>query len=181
MTLNRNENEVNVSLKRIEKLDSLLKQLSNHYSEIESEIISKENIFDALNLSLKDKYNWEHPLDFWDLEITYQEAKKILSEFDFRSVLFKIESELDIIPEDLLMKFKVQIKSKGLIWIIHKYDADPFPSNPHAHQTGSGLKLDLSNGKCYKKKTLVTTIKKKDLIIIRNEAEKNFKLPKLKL
>ncbi len=79
------------------------------------------------------------------------------------------------------MQFKVQIKSKGLIWIMHKYDADPFPSNPHAHQMGSGIKMDLKNGKCYRKKVFVTTIKKKDLIKIRTQAVKNFDLPELEI
>ena len=68
-----------------------------------------------------------------------------------------------------------------MIWIIHKYDAAPFPSNPHAHELGSGLKLDLSNGKCYRKKLQVHTIKKKDLIKIRNQAKNNFTLPKLEI
>lgn len=78
------------------------------------------------------------------------------------------------------MNYKVQIKRKG-IWLIHKYDTDPFPSNPHAHLIDSNIKLDLSNGNCYKKRELVYSIKKKDLLMIRDEAEKNFKLPNLDL
>ena len=175
------DKDANESLNKIAYLDKILNNLSAYYSNQKSKSISRGAIFDSLYLCLKNKYDWEHPLDFWGLEITYEEARSVLSDFDFTSVLFKVESERDIIARDLLMQFKVQIKSKGLIWIIHKYDADPFPSNPHAHELVSGIKLDLKNGKCYRKKVLVTRIKKKDLIIIRNQAEKNFDLPELEI
>jgi len=174
-----NEKEINDSLNRRSELDSILNKLSEYYSSLEKESITREDIFDSLYLILKDKYDWEHPLDFWDLDINYTEAESLLSDFNFKTVLFKVESNEDIISHDLLMQFKVKIKSKGLIWLIHKNDADPFPSNPHAHQMDSGLKLDLSNGKCYKKTKLVSMIKKKDLIIIRNQASRNFDLPEL--
>ncbi len=175
------DKEANKALKKIESLDTILNDLSNYYSELGSMTISRGDIFDSLYLMLKDKFEWEHPLDFWDLDITYNEAKNVLSEFNFKAVLFKIETERDIIPSELLIQYKVHIKSKGLIWIIHKYDADPFPSNPHAHEMGSDIKMDLKNGKCYRKKQLVSIIKKKDLIIIREKAEKNFNLPELEI
>lgn len=175
------DQETNKSLNKIENLDKVLNDLSDYYSELKSQKITRDDIFDSLYLSLKDKFEWDHPLDFWDLDIPYEEAKNVLSDFNFETILFKIETERDIIPDDLLMQYKVQIKSKGLIWIIHKYDTDPFPSNPHAHEMGSGIKMDLKNGKCYRKKQLVTTIKRRDLIIIREKAEKNFSLPQLEI
>ncbi|MDR6844099.1 hypothetical protein [Flavobacterium granuli] len=175
------DKEVTKSLNKIENLDKILNDLSRYYSELKSETITREDIFDTLYLCLNIKFDWEHPLDFWDLDISYDEAKNTLINFDFKTIFHKVESEKDIIPQDLLMKTKAQIKSKGLIWLIHKYDADPFPSNPHAHELGSGLKLDLRNGKCYRKKKQVATIKKKDLIKIRIQASKDFDLPKLEI
>lgn len=46
-------------------------------------------------------------------------------------------------------------KVKGEIWRVHKYDADPFPSNPHAHCVGGrdrfvGLKLHLGNAELFR-------------------------------
>jgi len=174
-----NKKEINDSLNKMSELDSILNKLSQYYSDLKKESISREDIFDSLYIILKDKYDWEHTLDFWSLEINYKKAQDLLSDFNFKIIKNKIETSREIIPKDLLMNYKVQIKSKGLIWVIHKYDADPFPSNPHAHQMDSGLKLDLSNGKCYKKNKLVSTIKKKDLLFIRQQAEKNFDLPKI--
>ena len=81
------------------------------------------------------------------------------------------------------MMIKVQIKSRGIIWVIHKYDADPFPSNSHAHQIDNNIKLDLSNGKCYRKREYLFSIGKKELKAIRMVANRTFKgkLPVLSL
>jgi len=39
------------------------------------------------------------------------------------------------------------VKAGGYIWRIHKSDKDKlFPSDPHAQDTKSGKKLDLTNG-----------------------------------
>ncbi|MGM8360966.1 hypothetical protein ACSV4D_03515 [Flavobacterium sp. ARAG 55.4] len=175
------EEEANESLNRIENLDKILNKLSNHYSELNAKSILREDIFDALYLSLKNKLDWEHPLDFWDLEINEDEAKNVLSDFDFKTVFFKVHTNKNIIPQDLLMQYKVKIKSNGLIWLIHKYDADPFPSNPHAHELNNGIKLDLKNGNCYRKNQFLHTIKKKDLLEIRKQASKKFNLPELEI
>lgn len=177
----QNEKEINDSMNNIKQLDSILNQLSEYYSDLRNESISRENIFESLYLVLKNKYDWEHLSDFWSLNTDYQKAQDILSDFDFRIVKNKIETSREIIPNDLLMNYKVQVKSKGLIWVIHKYDADPFPSNPHAHQIVSGLKLDLSNGKCYKKKKFVYKIKKKDLLLIRKQVDKKIELPAIQI
>ena len=116
------------------------------------------------------------------MKIEYKEALALLSDFDFKILKNKIETPIEIIPKDLIMNYKVRIKSKGLIWVIHKYDADPFPSNPHAHLVDSGIKLDLSNGNCYKKRDLLYKLKQKDLLYIRQEAKKkDFELPKMKI
>ena len=57
---------------------------------------------------------------------------------------------------------------------MHKNDKDRFPSNPHAHQLEDNLKLDLSNGKLFRKRNCVKQLKKKDLLILRELAHKVF-------
>ena len=65
---------------------------------------------------------------------------------------------------------EITIKKDGHIWRIHKNDQDPFPSNPHAHNIESGLKLDLSNGRLYYKRQYTgKSISKKDLYAIRDK------------
>ena len=66
--------------------------------------------------------------------------------------IFIVEIELDKspIPDGCIRRLdEVQVKRDGQIWRIYKNDGDPFPSNPHAHNVESGLKLDLSNGKLF--------------------------------
>ena len=79
------DQETNKSLNKIENLDKVLNDLSDYYSELKSQKITRDDIFDSLYLSLKDKFEWDHPLDFWDLDIPYEEAKNVLSDFNFVS------------------------------------------------------------------------------------------------
>lgn len=177
MTEEDARNEIN----NIERLDAILNSLVEEFTVFISPEITRENIFDALFLQLQKSNNLDHPLNFWDLKISYKEAVNTLKLFDFNTVLYPIETELDLIPKDLLMNFKVRVKSKGLIWVIHKYDEDPFPSNPHAHLMESRIKMDLSTGKCYENKKYQMSVKRKDLLAIRAQAEIHFEMPPLKI
>ncbi len=97
-------------------------------------------------------------------------------------ILGKIELGRSLIPSGCRRHItEAMVKNDGCVWIIHKNDSDPFPSNPHAHNEESGLKLDLSNGKLYLRKEFAgEKIGKKELLKIRNIAnEKNIPLPSL--
>lgn len=76
------------------------------------------------------------------------------------------------IPDGCLRALsEVTIKRDGEVWRIHKSDADPFPSNPHAHNLESGLKLDLRNGRLWLgTKHTGDSVSKKDLLTIREKA-----------
>ena len=173
--MSKDEKQIEKELLLIEKMDEIIEMLISHFSTSHSGLIQRRQIFEALFLLLSDEYKLERPGDLWDIEIEYEKALKLLSDFDFDTVITQIETSENIIPENFLMEFKVRIKSKGLIWAIHRFDADPFPSNPHAHQIGNNIKLDLSNGNCYKVRQYIYTIKKKDLLLIRDAAAKVFK------
>jgi hypothetical protein len=73
------------------------------------------------------------------------------------------------------------IRRDGCVWRVHRYDPDPFPSNPHAHNVESGLKLDLSSGRLYfGARDTEQSINRKHLLAIRQEAEsRGFVLPPL--
>lgn len=68
------------------------------------------------------------------------------------------------------------VKHKGEQWFIHKHDADPFPSNPHAHNYEKGLKLHLGNGLLYFGTKQVGSLSKKVLLSLR-EKVKHVELP----
>lgn len=118
----------------IDEMYNLQKALAEYFSKKRALNITREDIFNALFILYEEKENLEWLGDVWDLEIDFQTAASILSDFDFFALKNPIETE-DIIPRHcLLIETKVQIKNAGRVWVIHKYDADPFPSNPHAHE-----------------------------------------------
>jgi len=97
-------------------------------------------------------------------------------------LLAEIEFEKSPIPDDTVRRLdEVTIKRDGCIWRIHKNDADPFPSNPHAHNVESGLKLDLASGGLYLgTRDTGKKVSKKDLDFIRCQAAaKKIDLPPL--
>ena len=69
------------------------------------------------------------------------------------------------------------IKSGGEIWRIHKYDADPFPSNPHAHNLETGLKLHLGTGELFEKTTSKGRLRCKSLRKLRSLVHSDIQLP----
>jgi len=179
--LEKNQNEMEKADSMIEELDRIKEILSIHYSKMYSKNIEKRHIFYALFILLEEKHNLEWPGNLWDINLDLDDAKKLLNDFDFDIIINGIEIDKDIFPKSILVQYKAMFKAKGLIWIINKYDPDPFPSNPHAHQLDNNIKLDLSNGKCYKKKVHIHTITTKDLLKIRKRASTVYKgeLPRL--
>lgn len=94
-------------------------------------------------------------------------------------ILKEITFEYSILPNDLPRNItKKRLKVKGEIWEIHKNDADPFPSNPHAHNYEQDVKLHLGTGDLYRNHDIVSKIKRKNLEKIRSKLE-SFDLPDL--
>jgi hypothetical protein len=82
-------------------------------------------------------------------------------------------------PEPSAASTKSQLSAMDASGAITKNDGDPFPSNPHAQNIESGLKLDLSTGELYfKRQSTGKSISRKDLAFIRTKAaEKDVTLP----
>jgi len=163
----------------VEEFDDYLDNWSREISRISNTNVTREKIFNALFMLLGDKYKLDHPLELLDIDISFDEGLTYLSEFDFKSFDQPINIDLSI-DRSLLFGKKVKIKASGFVLYIHPYDQDPFPSDPHAHIIDQNIKIDLSNGDCYRSRSLITTIKKKELLEIRKKAEaKKIKLPPL--
>jgi hypothetical protein len=167
----------------VEEFDEILDELSKYLSSVQKKQIDRNEVFEALFMLLADDKNLEWEVDLWNLDATYNELQTLLLNFDFETLKKIVITDDEIIPEEYIFKRKVRIKEKGQIWVIHKNDVDPIPSNPHAHNLNSNIKLDLGNGDCFIKKKWVYNIGKKQLLSIREKAEKVFEgsLPKLKL
>ena len=125
---------------------------------------------DKVREALLHAYGIEEQVDLLPLKLTHQDILERLQSFDFDSLepLTEIEFDTSIIPPDIpTLLVEAEVKHKNEIWRIYKTDADPFPSNPHAHETQTGYKLHLGNGGLYKRRDLIGKIRNKDLLAIR--------------
>lgn len=105
----------------------------------------------------------------------------IPSEFldQFPTFICKVNFEESLIPENVPTFIeKKKFKVSGEVWTIHKNDIDPFPSSPHAHNYDQNLVMHLGNGELYRKRELISKVKKKQLIALRKLIN-NVTLPKL--
>jgi hypothetical protein len=102
--------------------------------------------------------------------------------FDLPGILDTIVFSQSILPAGTITAVNEKdIKNNGEIWVIHKNDADPFPSNPHAHNKGTGYKMHLGTGELFKKrKSIGEKVSRKDLLAIRDKV-KNTPLPSLEV
>ncbi|MQV12200.1 hypothetical protein GHL01_00375 [Sinorhizobium meliloti] len=137
--------------------------------------ISSDELQDALCRALGiDELN---SLDLLDHNLTVDRMLELLKGFDFTpvSVLYTIELSGDdrIVPKDaLVVLVEKVVKVKGEKWEIHRYDADPWPSNPHAHNYASRMKLHLGTGELFdSNRKSKGKIKAKTLATIRAELE----------
>ncbi len=112
--------------------------------------------------------------------LTADQMLDLMKDCSFPEVIGQIEFRESILPEGVARRIdEEEIKHGGEIWVIHKYDLDPFPSNPHAHNKATGYKMHLGNGELYtKNKPLGKKVSKKDLVAIRQKV-KNIPLPDL--
>jgi hypothetical protein len=92
--------------------------------------------------------------DILDRDIDSGEILTLLADYNFARLRPEKVCEIvlaeSILPDGwpLLLR-EAQVKLRGEIWSVHKTDADPFPSNPHAHNYERSLKLHLGNGDLY--------------------------------
>lgn len=142
-------------------------------SEKHGQTIGSDELQNALCRALDiDELDGVHLLDH---NLTADKMLELLKNFDFTpvEVLHTIElSEEDgIIPEDtLVVLVEKVVKVKGEKWEIHRYDADPWPSNPHAHNYASRLKMHLGTGELFdNNRQSKGKIKAKKLAAIRAE------------
>lgn len=101
-------------------------------------------------LSIEEGYSIK---EFRDIE-KLLDSVKIFKEAD-NDVLELANDYILMDGDQLFLVNKVSaaatIKCLGRVWSIHYNDADPFPSNFHAHDEENGDKLDLYTGNKYNK------------------------------
>lgn len=79
---------------------------------------------------------------------------------------------------------QLTLRRGGRIWVFHRYDPDPWPSQPHGHDREDGCKLSLTDGKIYdpRNRQVVGQNKRRLLVELRGLIEQKWpdvKLPEL--
>jgi hypothetical protein len=117
----------------------------------------------------------EDPIKLLDSDWTSGRLIALLEGVDFTSWLDyeDIVLEASILPVRVRRRLDEEtIKYAGEVWRIHRYDPDPFPSLPHAHNVYEGTKLDLRDGTLYRKHQPVGQLGYKALVEFRRRVKR---------
>jgi hypothetical protein len=126
--------------------------------------------------------NLASSVDLLERHLDKDRICSILANFNFKRLFPKlldvVHFDESIIPNGLPRKLtEVTVRANGEQWRIHQNDDDPFPSNPHAHNLSSGLKLRLGTGELYDKtRNTKKKVSRQNLEVIRARLSK-FTLP----
>ena len=136
-----------------------------------------------VQLALCERLNIENmqPIELLEKKISSDQMIELLKDYNFSKpeIIGTVELEESILPVGIPKLLTEQtIKVKGEIWVVHKNDADQFPSAPHAHNYESGVSLDLGTGEIFKKRESRGFVTCKNLKLVRAEIT-NHVLPPL--
>lgn len=161
-------------------MDDISNQINKYNQECEitrkylSSITGIELSSMDISLALVEHFNLKDTPELLSKGLDNLKMITILKDYNFRKnkpeLLETVELEVGVLPKDLpIILNEETIKNKNEIWRIHKNDADPFPHPIHAHNYSANVKLDLRDGKLYDKRDQVGTIRKKELVQIRDK------------
>jgi hypothetical protein len=159
------------------------KLMAYHKAEVEAERLLKDaGIFFkvpsiwAVLVEYFEKY--DIPTDVLNEELDGERIFEIISEYYDRNGL--PVTAVEVLVQDYAEEIregkieKANIKVDGTVWVIHKSDKDPFPSNPHAHDYSNNAKLHLGTGVIYRGKDPYKKMSKRELTMLRSEIISRF-------
>lgn len=157
--------------RRITLLNRSLDECSAAFTASRGDTITRRDIEQGLVAVL----GLDEIFDLLHRDITTEEILSVLRDCDFARLrherLCDIVLDESIIPAGVpICLAEAQVKLRGEKWTVHKYDTDPFPSNPHAHNYAQDLKLHLGNGDLYQHKSKLSCgrMEKKHLLRLRD-------------
>jgi hypothetical protein len=121
--------------------------------------------------ALVDVLDLDEIADVLDRDIDKSSILELLADYNFARLrpqeLGEVVLEESIIPPGVpVLLTEAEVKLKGEIWVVHKNDADPFPSSPHAHNYEKSLKMDLGTGDLYQRKERVPCGRMKKTVLV---------------
>lgn len=159
---------------RIRTTSAALRESASLLSEAHRE----EILVREVEGGLVDVLGLDEISDLLDHDIDSGEILGLLADYNFARLrpqkLCEVVLEESIVPAGVpVLLTEAEVKLKGEKWTIHKNDADPFPSSPHAHNYEQGLKMDLRTGDLYQRNARVACgrVEKKYLLKLRDLVE----------
>jgi len=158
-----------------------------HESDAAGSVLSRQFdlpiLTEHVENALVEALHLESSVELLDSHWTRNDILSALRGFNFHRLfpVFLIQITLDtsLIPQGAQRSLVEQtVKCKGEIWRVYRNDADPFPSNPHAHNLASGYKLHLGTGELFLKRRFMGKVPRKRLQAIRMLLS-NLELPEL--
>jgi hypothetical protein len=125
---------------------------------------------DDVRRTLPDALDMEDQIAVMGAKLSVEHMESALKGYSPPELLGEIELEDSIIPDGVPINLReATAKHRGEVWRVHRSDADPFPSNPHAHCLEHDLKLHLGTGELFRRRTLVGKLPSKDLVTLRKK------------
>ncbi|MES2521400.1 MAG: hypothetical protein V4617_01790 [Gemmatimonadota bacterium] len=154
----------------IENLNSFIDAANAHEAEY-AESTGLKLAPNAAQQALCDLLGLSNPIDLLTQSWNVDRIRSLLCAMELETASTVVEEILLLKP--LLPAVEPRLLTEQTIdfdseqWRIHKNDADPFPSNPHAHCLGYPLKLHLGTGVLYKKRKVHSSVPWKDFLAFR--------------
>jgi len=114
------------------------------------------------------------PLDLLGREWTGDELVSLVKGIDFAAWADFEEIEVDrtLLVTATRRLDEETVKFESERWRIHRYDPDPFPFLPHAHNLSVAVKMDLRDGAQYRKRVYLGSLPRKRLIAFRDRVKR---------
>jgi hypothetical protein len=163
-----------------QRLFETLRKLTPRVETKLRKVISTEQVLWALCIDLNNTID-ELCARQWDEVTLISELVKCESIVELPEVLGSLTFECSIVPDGVVHAVLDEfVRHDGEQWFIHKHDADPFPSNPHAHNYEKALKLHLGNGTLYVGREPAGQLSRKVFMAFRAKV-RHIALPKLEI
>lgn len=159
------------------ELSALIDQFNLHAQRT----ITKRDVLEVMLLTAPELRMIEYPGDIWDVEFTLEELEGYVDRAGTFVPIAEVELDEPLIFKGMF-EWKVDVKMKGQRWRVYQNDADPFPSDPHAHNLDQLVKLHFGTGGLYRGRKFEDVLTRKNFLDLRERfAAKGIVLPPLEI
>jgi hypothetical protein len=143
-----------------------LSALINQFNQNAQRTITTRDVLEVMLLTAPVLQTIEHPVDIWDFEFTLEELQGYVARVGSFVPIAEVELDEPLIFKGMF-ELKADVKMKGHRWRVYQNDADPFPSDPHAHNLDQHVKLHLGTGGLYRGRKLKDVLSRKHFLDLR--------------